>query len=115
MRSVVVVLPASMCAMMPMLRQRSSGKVRATAEQPRSKRALARLPGLGERLPGKERTSSADAGFLTARDAASSLERAALRPLQQALRKLVRPLDEAGIAQRGRPSGAASPRTQRRY
>src|SRR5512144_3072341 len=32
MRSVVVVLPASMCAMMPMLRQRSSGKVRATAE-----------------------------------------------------------------------------------
>jgi hypothetical protein len=29
MRSVVVVLPASMCAMMPMLRSLSSGVVRA--------------------------------------------------------------------------------------
>jgi hypothetical protein len=30
MRSVVVVLPASMCALMPMLRYRSIGVVRAT-------------------------------------------------------------------------------------
>jgi hypothetical protein len=30
MRSVVVVLPASMCAMMPMFLQRSNGTVRAT-------------------------------------------------------------------------------------
>src|ERR1039458_4201558 len=34
MRSVAVVFPASMCAMMPMLRQRFRGTVRATPENP---------------------------------------------------------------------------------
>src|SRR5229473_1256488 len=54
MRSVVVVLPASMCAMMPMLRQRSRGKVRATAIAPTECGAL-RRQGLDEELPEKDR------------------------------------------------------------
>src|SRR5713226_1626669 len=54
MRSVVVVLPASMCAMMPMLRQRSRGKVRATAIAP-TECGASRRQGLDEELPEKDR------------------------------------------------------------
>src|SRR4029078_1110484 len=40
MRSVVVVLPASMCALMPMFRYRSIGVVRGTCVQPISDRSV---------------------------------------------------------------------------
>src|SRR6266851_3738280 len=72
MRSVVVVLPASMCAMMPMLRQRSRGKVRATAIAPTECGAL-RRQGLDEELPEKDRLPQREerAGFYTAGCSAS--------------------------------------------
>src|ERR1700682_5768371 len=80
MRSVVVVLPASICAMMPMLRQRSIGKVRATAKY---------LEMLGVFAPGdrmkeclrKTDSLAGDAGFYTRqRPASSSLEQAPVYP-----------------------------------
>src|SRR5512135_270152 len=47
MRSVVVVFPASMCAMMPMLRMRSSGVVRAIAVLYSKNAGRPRRPTLG--------------------------------------------------------------------
>src|SRR3954470_18053113 len=121
MRSVVVVLPASMCAMMPMLRQRSRGKVRATAEYlvrcGRSRALLdwmkdcLRKNGLPQRTRaftwrGTPRQVLGRASF-GGMDPAARLD-AALEnarrffvgqaDVQQALRKLARLLDEDGIA-----------------
>src|SRR5260370_39260325 len=53
-----------MCAMMPMFRQRSRGKVRATTQY-LSEVGPSRARGLDEGLPEKEPTSSAERALLT--------------------------------------------------
>src|SRR3954468_6309146 len=101
MRSVVVVLPASMCAMMPMFRVFSSGKLRAMVPKSSSgSKPQKKAPKGPAKRPAKKQRKLPERGAMIAalRRWSRQVDRAANRGLERAHPGVVRGQHHAGRA-----------------